>query len=72
MLAGCGYYAMAKDQLERFRAAVDDDASGPEVERLTASLVAAGCSIGAMEELKSAPRGYAKDHPRIDLSGARG
>ena len=28
MLAGCGYYSMAKDQLERFRAAVDDDAAG--------------------------------------------
>ena len=28
MLVGVGYYSMAKDQLERFRAAVDDDRSG--------------------------------------------
>ena len=72
MLAGVGYYSMAKDQLERFRAAVDDDTSGPEVARLTADLAARGYSIGAMDELKSAPRGFAKDHPRIELLRRKG
>ena len=33
LFAGTGQYHMAADQLERFRAAVDDDRSGREVER---------------------------------------
>src|SRR6188768_2891052 len=72
LLAGVGYYSMAKDQLKRFRAAVDDDASGPEVERIAAALVKKGYSIGAMDELKTAPRGYAKDHPRVELLRRKG
>jgi uncharacterized protein (TIGR02453 family) len=72
MLVGVGYYSMAKDQLERFRAAVDDDRRGQEIAAVTESLRAAGYSIGAMEGLKSAPRGYAKDHPRIELLRRKG
>jgi uncharacterized protein (TIGR02453 family) len=72
LLAGVGYYSMAKDQLERFRAAVDDDETGPVVERATAALAKKGYSIGAMDELKTAPRGYAKDHPRVALLRRRG
>ena len=33
MLVGVGYYSMAKDQLERFRAAVDDETPGPRSSR---------------------------------------
>jgi uncharacterized protein (TIGR02453 family) len=72
LLAGVGYYGMAKDQLERFRAAVADDGTGPAVERITTALVKRGYSIGAMDELKSAPRGYPKDHPRIALLKRKG
>jgi uncharacterized protein (TIGR02453 family) len=72
LLAGVGYYSMAKDQLERFRAAVDDDTAGPEIERISAALVKQGYSIGAMDELKTAPRGYAKDHPRVELLRRKG
>ena len=72
MLAGAGYYAMAKDQLERFRAAVDDDATGTEVARSSPALAAAGYSIGAIDELKTAPRGFPKDHPRIELLRRKG
>jgi len=67
MLAGAGYYSMAKDQLARFRSAVDAEHTGTEVAEIAAGLAAAGYSIGAMDELRSAPRGYAKDHPRIEL-----
>ena len=72
LLAGAGYYSMAKDQLERFRAAVDDEHTGAEVAEIVAGLAAAGYSIGAMDELKSAPRGYPKDHPRIELLRRKG
>ena len=72
MLTGCGYYDMAIDQLERFRAAIDADATGNE---LTASCSAAarkGLRLAAMNELKTAPRGFAKDHPRIELLRRKG
>lgn len=72
MLAGSGYYAMASDQLDRFRRAADDEHRGPEIERLVVDAEAAGCSIGAIGELKTAPRGYAKDHPRIVLIRRKG
>jgi uncharacterized protein (TIGR02453 family) len=72
MTVAVGYYNMAKDQLERFRAAVDDDRSGPEIERIVATMSKQGYSIGAMDELKSAPRGYARDHPRVELLRRKG
>lgn len=72
MLVGIGYYSMAKDQLERFRVAVDHDATGTKVARLSAELAGQGYSIGAMDELKTAPRGYPKDHPRIGLLRRKG
>ena len=72
MMVAVGYYLMAKDQLERFRAAVAADATGEEVARIAAALAREGYSIGAGDELKSAPRGYAKDHPRIDLLRRKG
>jgi uncharacterized protein (TIGR02453 family) len=72
MLAGSGYYDMASDQLERFRRAVDADATGNELSAICASVVKRGLSLGAMNELKTAPRGYPKDHPRIDLLRRKG
>jgi uncharacterized protein (TIGR02453 family) len=72
MLVGVGYYSMAKDQLERFRTAVDADATGAAVADLTAALTKQGYAIGAMDALKSAPRGYPKDHPRIELLRRKG
>ena len=72
LMAAAGYYAMAKDQLERFRAAVDADATGAEIEALTAELARRGYSVGAIDALKSAPRGFPKDHPRIELLRRKG
>jgi uncharacterized protein (DUF2461 family) len=63
---------MAADQLERFRAAVDDDTSGRAVERIAAALAKRGYDIAAHDELKTAPRGYSKDHPRIALLRRKG
>jgi uncharacterized protein (TIGR02453 family) len=67
LMAAAGYYMMAKDQLSRFRAAVDDERSGREIAELADGLARSSYSIGAHDELKTAPRGYAKDHPRIEL-----
>ena len=72
LVAGIGYYQMAPDQLDCYRLAVADDKSGAElvgiIERLTAGQVEVGGSSG----LKSAPRGYPKDHPRIELLRHKG
>jgi uncharacterized protein (DUF2461 family) len=63
---------MAKDQLERFRAAVDDEGSGSRVAELVDALGRNGYEIGAHDELKTAPRGIPKDHPRIALLRRKG
>jgi len=67
LMCGAGYYAMAKDQLERFREAVDRDHTGAEVAAICAAVKRTGNEVGAIDELKSAPRGFSKDHPRIEL-----
>lgn len=72
MLTGCGYYSMASDQLERFRAAIDADATGSDLSRRCAALERKGMRLGSMDELKTAPRGFPKDHPRIDLLRRKG
>jgi uncharacterized protein (TIGR02453 family) len=63
LYAGTGYYQMQRDQLDRFRAAID---AGPELGDAIASAEAAGLEVvGAA--VKTAPRGYPRDHPRIEL-----
>ena len=70
LMCGAGYYAMAKDQLERFREAVDREHTGAEIAAICAA-VHGGQQVGAIDELKSAPRGYPKDHPRPNCCAAR-
>ena len=72
LMCGTGYYGMAKDQLDRFRRAVDADATGAEIADIVAGLSKRRFTIGAVDELKTAPRGYAKDHPRIELIRRKG
>jgi uncharacterized protein (TIGR02453 family) len=69
---GCGMYDMAPDQLERYRAAVGEDRSGTELVALVANARAAGLEVTGHEVLKTAPRGYPKDHPRIELLRFKG
>jgi uncharacterized protein (TIGR02453 family) len=66
LFAGTGYHVMAADQLVRFREAIDDDATGPALENAIATAKAAGLETFG-EALKTAPRGYSRDHPRVDL-----
>jgi uncharacterized protein (TIGR02453 family) len=66
LFAGTGYYQLAADQLARFRAAIADDAAGPELERVLDAVRAAGLETWG-EALKTAPRGYPRDHPRATL-----
>lgn len=70
--AGCGMWEMAPDQLERFRAAVANDGTGGRLVTIVAEAQAAGLEVTARETLKTAPRGYPKDHPRIELLRNKG
>jgi uncharacterized protein (TIGR02453 family) len=72
LAAGSGMYGMASDQLDRYRQAVADDKSGPELEGLVSAIRAQGIDVHAYESLKKAPRGYPADHPRIDLLRHKG
>ena len=72
LLVGGGAYMLGGDELARLRSAIDDDRRGAELERIVADLRAAGAETGARETLKTAPRGYAVDHPRIDLLRNKG
>lgn len=64
---GGGGYHLDRDQLARYRAAVDDDRTGTELETITADLRAAKADVTSHTVLKTTPRGFSADHPRIDL-----
>ncbi|MGA9275817.1 DUF2461 domain-containing protein [Ilumatobacter sp.] len=72
LMAAAGYYAMAKDQLKRFREAIVAPATGEEIAGLVADVEGREYSVGAIGELKTAPRGYDRDHPRIALLRRKG
>jgi uncharacterized protein (TIGR02453 family) len=72
LFVGSGLYMPMPDQLKRFRTAIDDDRAGAELEAIVATLRKAKYDIGAHDTLKTAPRGYAKDHPRIELLQLKG
>jgi uncharacterized protein (TIGR02453 family) len=67
-----GMHRMAPDQLERYRRAVAEDVTGRELERVIAQLAEPGLTVHGVDSLKSAPRGYPKDHPRIALLRHKG
>jgi uncharacterized protein (DUF2461 family) len=59
-------------QLERYRAAVADSRSGPALVAVVDELRRKRIGVSAHESLKSAPRGYPRDHPRIGLLRQKG
>ncbi len=63
---GAGFYAAEAAQLAAIRAGIADDKDGAELERILAGLTDAGWEVGG-ETLKTSPRGYDADHPRIGL-----
>ncbi|HTA08551.1 MAG TPA: DUF2461 domain-containing protein [Streptosporangiaceae bacterium] len=72
LAAGSGMYGMAPDQLERYRSAVAADSSGGTLEEIIAELGKQDIDVHGRDSLKSAPRGYPPDHPRIELLRYKG
>lgn len=69
---GSGLYMPESQHLQRFRSAVADERSGSQLVSIVAALRKGGYEIGAHEVLKTAPRDYPKDHPRIELLKQKG
>jgi uncharacterized protein (TIGR02453 family) len=72
LFVGSGLYMPEPGQLRRFREAVDDDVSGSTLESIVATLRRGGYEVGAHDVLKVAPKGYPRDHPRIELLKHKG
>ena len=69
---GGGLYMPDSAALQRYRTAVDREKSGSELAAIVATLHADGYQTMAHEVLKTAPRGFSADHPRIDLLRHKG
>ena len=63
---GAGFYEASGERLARIREAMADDKSGPKLQRVLRKLEKDGFEISG-ERLKTSPRGYDADHPRIEL-----
>ncbi|MEN2741733.1 DUF2461 domain-containing protein [Microbacterium sp. X-17] len=72
LAGGAGVYQLDKEQLDRYRRAVDAPRTGGELEAALATLRASGVAIEIPEQLKTAPRGYPADHPRAELLRYKG
>jgi uncharacterized protein (TIGR02453 family) len=72
LVVGGGCYHPARDQLARLRAAIDDDRTGAEIDGILAGIARDGGEPGHGDKLKTAPRGYSSDHPRIELLRMKG
>ena len=70
--AAAGRYVLAGRALAQFREEVLDPKKGPAWERLVRSLTSKGYTLGAFDQLKTAPRGVDPDHPRIHLLRLKG
>lgn len=64
--AGGGFYEASGPRLAAIREAMAEEKSGRALERILARLEKDGWEIGGAQ-LKTAPRGVDKDHPRIHL-----
>jgi uncharacterized protein (TIGR02453 family) len=72
LAVGSGMYMMSAGQLQRHRRAIDADPSGAQLLDLVSQARKGGLEVTCHESLKSAPRGYPKDHPRLDLLRMKG
>jgi uncharacterized protein (TIGR02453 family) len=63
---GAGFYEASSPRLAAYRDAVVHDKTGPALLRILGKLEKAGFEVGG-DRLKTTPRGYDAEHPRIEL-----
>jgi uncharacterized protein (DUF2461 family) len=66
LVAAAGLADPSADQVARLRAAVADPAAGPELESIVDSLRRHHLEVVG-DRVKTTPRGFDRNHPRIDL-----
>lgn len=72
LAVGSGMYQMSPEQLERYRRAVASEATGTVLAGIIATIEKAGIGVLGRDTLKTVPRGYPKDHPRLSLLRHKG
>ncbi|HEY7147410.1 MAG TPA: DUF2461 domain-containing protein [Streptosporangiaceae bacterium] len=72
LAAAHGWYEMASDQLGNYRRAVAADLPGEQLSKIIEAIRADDIEVHSREVLKTAPRGYEPDHPRIELLRYKG
>ena len=72
LFVGSGMYHLMPDQLERYRKAVDADKTGQELDAVVARLRKSGLDVHGTDPLKTAPKGFSRDHPRVEMLRYRG
>jgi len=63
---GGGCFHLHSDQIARYRTAVAQDLAGPALDKIITKLRKQGWEIRG-DQMKTRPREYPADHPRIDL-----
>ena len=66
VMVGVGFYEASSPRLAVIREAIADDAHGTQLAGILAELEDSGWTVGG-QTLKTAPRGYDVEHPRIAL-----
>jgi uncharacterized protein (TIGR02453 family) len=66
LAVGGGFRAHSPAETSRYRAAVDAPSSGAPLETVATDLVGAGFALEG-ESLKTQPKGFTADHPRLEL-----
>ncbi|MEA4943030.1 MAG: DUF2461 domain-containing protein [Propionicimonas sp.] len=66
VLVAAGAYHLAGERLARIRRSIDVEHSGVALQKTVKSLARKGLLLGG-DMLKTCPRGFSADHPRIDL-----
>jgi uncharacterized protein (TIGR02453 family) len=67
LYVGTGLYRPEPPVLQKFRSAIAANESGRELARIVSAIRKKGYVVGTHESVNSVPRGFAADHPRIDL-----
>lgn len=67
LYVGTGIYMPDGATLQRLRTAIAADSSGRKIASILAALRRKRYYVGSHQTLERAPRGYADDHPRLEL-----
>lgn len=67
LLLAAGQYSPSREQLEAFRRAVDDPARYAQLQTLRTDLQQSGFELDTTPGVKTAPRGWPRDHPHVEL-----